>query len=338
MKKKKKSSPDDQYKNGKGLRLILTITLNPSVDIRYTLNSFRTGTINRVEQVSKTAGGKGLNVARVLRQLGEPVAVSGFLGGELGDYIRAEIAQLGIRDAFIPIRGRTRNCIAILHQGRQTEILESGPVIEKSEQEQFLRFFSEYSIKSKVITISGSLPKGVPDRFYEQLLDKARGVPVLLDTKGSLLKKVLASGKKPYLIKPNQDELNDMLGTRLEPLSQLIGALKSPLFAGVPWIVVTLGEKGAVIKHKGVFYRAEVPRIKPKNPVGSGDSVIAGFAAGMARGLDGERLIRFGLSMGVLNAMEEKTGFIDPRKLDDCMKEIRIETVHEGPADEEGNR
>lgn len=149
---------------------------------------------------------------------------------------------------------------------------------------------------------------------------------------------MLASGKKPYLIKPNQDELNDMLGTGLDSLSRLTGALKSPLLAGVPWIVVTLGEKGAVIKHKGVFYRAKVPRIEPKNPVGSGDSVIAGFAAGMARGFDGERLIRFSLSMGVLNAMEEKTGYIDPRKLNGCMKEIRIETVHEGLADEEGNR
>ena len=88
-------------------------------------------------------------------------------------------------------------------------------MIEKSEQERFLRCFSEYSVKSKVITISGSLPKGVPERFYEQLLDKARGVPVLLDTKGSLLKKVLASGKKPYLI--NQSMIPFLLRHLLIP-------------------------------------------------------------------------------------------------------------------------
>lgn len=317
--------------------MILTITLNPSVDIRYTFDSFRLGIVNRVNNVSKTAGGKGLNVARVLCQLGERVAASGFLGGELGNYIRSEILQLGIQDDFIPIQGRTRNCIAIIHQGRQTEVLESGPVILQSEWEQFLNRFSECSKKSKVITISGSLPKGVPDNFYEQLLGKVQGIPVLLDTKGSLLKKVLTSGKKPYLIKPNQDELKDLLDTRLDHIHQLISSLKSPLFEGIPWVVVTLGEKGAVIKQKGTFYRVKVPFIHARNPVGSGDSVIAGFAAGISRGIMNEQLIKFGLSMGVLNAMEEKTGYIDPRKVDGCMKEIQIETIHEGCSYREGN-
>ena len=317
--------------------MILTITLNPSVDIRYTSDSFRLGIVNRVNNVSKTAGGKGLNVARVLCQLGERVAASGFLGGELGDYIRSEILNLGIKDYFIPIQDYTRNCIAIIHQGKQTEILESGPVILQSEWERFLKWFSEYIQKVKVITISGSLPKGLPDDFYEKLLHKAQGVPVLLDTKGELLKKILETKKKPYLIKPNQDELEDLLDIQLENISQLIDSLKTPFFAGIPWIVVTLGKKGAVIKHKGIFYRVKVPVIHARNPVGSGDSVMAGFAAGILRGFMDEKLIQFSLSMGVLNAMQEKTGYIDPKKVDGCMKEIQVEKIVEDRNCEEGN-
>ena len=128
--------------------MILTITLNPAVDISYKLDYFSLDTVNRVEDVSKTAGGKGLNVARVLHQLGEDVAASGFLGGSLGDFIRTQLAAIGIQDFFVPIDGETRNCIAIIHEGKQTEILESGPVISASEAELFLEKFTEYAATS----------------------------------------------------------------------------------------------------------------------------------------------------------------------------------------------
>src|SRR5699024_8956086 len=107
--------------------MILTITLNPSVDISYKLDRFGIDQVNRVQDVSKTAGGKGLNVTRVLHQLQEDVAASGFLGGSLGDFILKQLGNLGMRDFFTPIDGETRNCIAVIHEGKQTEILEGGP-------------------------------------------------------------------------------------------------------------------------------------------------------------------------------------------------------------------
>ncbi|WP_404455511.1 1-phosphofructokinase [Virgibacillus necropolis] len=307
--------------------MILTVTLNPAVDISYKLNEFSLDTVNRVNDVSKTAGGKGLNVSRVLQQLGEEVAATGFLGGSLGGFIRCELFTVGIQDFFEKIQGETRNCIALIHGGQQTEILESGPVITEDEAATFLRSFSEYVQKVDIVTISGSLPNGLADDFYEKLIKIAGSydVPVLLDTRGELLGKALESA--PYLIKPNQDELAGLLGKSLANETDIIDALESVLFVGIEWVVVTLGSDGALVKNGSYIYRVRAPQIKAVNPVGSGDSVIAGFASGMSRGLSGVELIKFGLAMGVLNAMEEQTGYVNPEKIDWCIKQINVERI-----------
>ncbi|PAV31137.1 tagatose-6-phosphate kinase [Virgibacillus profundi] len=309
--------------------MILTITLNPSVDISYKSDSFNQDTVNRIADVSKTAGGKGLNVSRVLKQLEAEVGAAGFLGGNLGDFIRSEISLLGIYDFFTEIQGETRNCIAVIHDEKQTEILEGGPVIAKKEAELFLEKLPENLQQANVVTISGSLPKGLANDFYEKIIGIANrnGTPVLLDTKGELLAQALGSGNSPYLIKPNQEELADLLGEKLTTERQIVEALNSILFADIPWVVVTLGKNGALVKHNNAVYRATAPKIDAVNPVGSGDSVIAGFAAGIARHLAGEELIKYGLSMGVLNAMQAKTGQIDPEKVDWCVRQIQVERI-----------
>ncbi|WP_164667877.1 hexose kinase [Virgibacillus doumboii] len=309
--------------------MILTVTLNPSVDISYTLNELSLDTVNRVTDVTKTAGGKGLNVSRVLQHLDEDVAASGFLGGSLGAFIRTEISEQGIEDFFVSIDGETRNCIAVLHEGQQTEILESGPVINKDEAVQFLDKFSAYVQKVDIVTISGSLPKGLENDFYARLLEIAKqyDTPVLLDTKGELLSHVLESKNKPFLIKPNQDELGDMLGEKVTNEVQIADALKSRQFTDIPWVVVTTGASGAFVKHNKDIYRVTTPKVDAVNPVGSGDSVIAGFASGLSRGFADEKFIKYGLAMGVLNAMEAKTGSINPEKKEWCMDQIRVEKI-----------
>ncbi|MBY7142872.1 hexose kinase [Virgibacillus sp. NKC19-3] len=306
--------------------MILTITLNPSVDISYKPNTFTLDSVTRVKDVSKTAGGKGLNVSRVLQQLGESVAATGFLGGSLGKFISKEITAQGIQDYFIGIDGETRNCIAIIHDGQQTELLEAGPTILEQEETRFLNTFSEYARQAEIVTISGSLPQGLAIEFYQKIIEIATSYdsPVLLDTKGELLKSTLKGKIKPYLIKPNQDELGDLFGRKLIDESDVVKALKSELFLDVPWIVVTLGADGAFVKHKNMLYRVYIPPIDAINPVGSGDSVIAGFAAGISRGYTDKNLIKFGLAMGVLNAIEEKTGYVDPENIEWCVGEMDI--------------
>lgn len=309
--------------------MILTITSNPAVDISYRLDHFILDNLNRIEDVSKTAGGKGLNVAKVLHQLDEDVAVSGFLGGDLGSFISAQIKEIGIKNYFVQISGETRNCVAIIHDGKQTEILENGPVISEQETRIFLEKFTEYVQQVEIVTISGSLPKGLTTDFYVKLIAIANKyeVRVILDVNGELLTSVLETENKPYLIKPNREELGDLLGQKSMDEVQIMEALISPLFINIPWIVVTLGAEGAIAKHGNKFYKAKVPKIEAINPVGSGDSVVAGFAAGLVRELEDEDLIKLGLSMGVLNAIEKKTGYIDVRKIDWTIEKIEVDRI-----------
>lgn len=303
--------------------MILTVTLNPAVDISYKLDQFSLDTVNRVSDVSKTAGGKGLNVTRVLQQLGQDIAATGFLGGSLGAFIHEELT--GIEDYFVPIEGDTRNCIAVIHEGQQTEILESGPVISAEEAALFLEEFSKHMQKVDIVTISGSLPKGLANDFYEKIIKIAGDNPVLLDTKGELLKKTINS--KPFLIKPNVDELGDLLGKNIDAEAEIVNALRMTRFDDIPWVVVTNGSGSSFVKHSGTIYRVTIPNVDAVNPVGSGDSVIAGFAAGLARGLTDVELIKFGLTIGVLNAMEEKTGHVNLDKLDWCVEQINVERI-----------
>ena len=308
--------------------MILTVTLNPSVDISYKLEHFAIDEGNRVKDVSKTAGGKGLNVSRVLKQLNQKVSATGFLGGSLGVFIREEIEKMGIHDSFVSCEGATRNCIAVIHDdGKQTEIMEGGPTIQSSEAEDFLEKFQEAVKEVDFVAMSGSLPQGLDKDFYNDLLTIAteNNTPVLLDTGGSLLEKALNHDHKPFLIKPNETEMTDLLGQELVDEKQLAEALKNPLFDDVEWTIVTLGSEGAMVKHKNNIYRATIPKVKAVNPVGSGDSVIAGFADGLSKELPPQQLIKHGLSMGVLNAMEEETGFINPEKVAWCVEQVNVE-------------
>ena len=146
-----------------GEDMILTVTLNPSIDISYTLPYLKLDTTNRTAEVNKTAGGKGINVTRVIHDLKKNVLASGLIGGNLGKAIIENLNEVGIKSDFYPISGETRNCIAILHEGQQTEILESGPTITAGESMNFLTHFKDIATQADVITISGSLPKGLSD-------------------------------------------------------------------------------------------------------------------------------------------------------------------------------
>lgn len=150
--------------------MILTVTMNPSVDISYPLGRLQLDTVNRVIDTRKTPGGKGLNVTRVLAQLGDQVVASGFLGGKIGEFIETELDKVAIKHDFYKIQDETRNCIAILHEGQQTEILEQGPTISEVEAKGFLAHFEGLLPKLDIVSISGSLPKGLGTDYYTEMI------------------------------------------------------------------------------------------------------------------------------------------------------------------------
>ena len=194
--------------------MILTVTLNPSIDISYPLDELTLDTVNRVSEVKKTAGGKGLNVTRVLSEIGDNVTATGFIGGKLGDFLTSRLDQNGIQHRFFPIHGETRNCIAILHEGLQTEVLEAGPMIDRDEADGFLNHFRYLCPSYEVITISGSLPAGLESDYYQKVIGLAnsQGKKVVLDCSGKALEAVLTGDDKPFVIKPNTEELSQLVG------------------------------------------------------------------------------------------------------------------------------
>lgn len=294
--------------------MILTVTMNPSLDMAYTVPHLVIDDVNRSVSVAKTAGGKGLNVTRVLHLMEAEVTATGLIGGNIGKFVTDQLDETGISHDFYPIHGETRHSIAILHDdGNQTEVLESGPEVSKDEIEGFLDKYSSLVSDAEVLTISGSLPKGFDPDFYQVLIEKSGEAKVLLDTSGESLKQSLLGKKKPYLIKPNLSEIQDLVGHELslEDLAGLKEELHSELFAGVEWIVISLGGAGAIAKHQEKFYRVEIPKINVVSPVGSGDSTLAGLARGVSQKLGDDALLKTGMVAGMLNTQEERTGWIN---------------------------
>lgn len=308
--------------------MILTVTMNPSIDTRYEVEHLVIDDVNRVTP-QKTAGGKGLNVSRVLVQLGDDVVATGLLGGHSGAYLGDLMDADGISHRFTPIAGESRTCIALLHDGNQTELLESGPVVSDEELGAFLANYADLVRQADCVTISGSLPKGVPVDCYAGMVKTAvdAGKPVLLDTSGAALDAALAAPVKPTLVKPNLTEINGLLGTSFTPddLPSLQQALEADeRFAGISWVVVTMGAAGAVAFHEGARYRVVAPRIECVNATGSGDSTIAGFAHAIAAGASDEEVLRCGNACGTLNAMDPQTGHLVMDAWDEIYNAIEV--------------
>lgn len=307
---------------------VLTITMNPSVDISYPLDHLKIDTVNRVKEVSKTAGGKGLNVTRVLKQLDVPVTASGIIGGTIGQYILNQLDENNVDHAFMKINQESRNCIAILHDdGDQTEILESGPSLTEDDEESFLEHFEDQVSGFSLVTISGSLPQGLSTALYTKMVKVAakHNVPVILDSSNEALRLALEADVKPFMIKPNQDEIAQLIGKEVEDLDDLKEKLATEeIFQDIPWVVVSLGSKGCFVKHLDKFFKVNIPKIHAVNPVGSGDSTVAGLAAGIVKHESPEDVMKRAMTVGILNTLQEKTGYIDINQYKDYFEKVNV--------------
>ncbi|ANP55821.1 tagatose 6-phosphate kinase [Streptomyces griseochromogenes] len=271
--------------------MILTVTLNTALDITYRVRSLRPHTSHRVSDVIERPGGKGVNVARVLAALGHEVTVTGFAGGATGRAIRDRLADTTcVRDALVPIAGATRRTIAVVDEltGDTTQLNEPGPQISPTEWDTFLDRYAELLPSASAVSLSGSLPPGVPVGAYAGLVRSARtlGVPVLLDTSGEPLRRGVAA--RPDIIKPNADELAELTGSH-EPLRATQDARRR----GAHAVVASLGAEGLLAATPEGRWRATPPSRVHGNPTGAGDSAVAGLLSGLVKRLPWpERLAR----------------------------------------------
>ena len=309
--------------------MILTVTLNTSIDKLYMLEALTPYTVMRVKQVHNTAGGKGLNVSRVAAQLGEPVIAMGFVGGFNGQYFESLITEPLIRKAFTPIVSETRSCINGWDQscGRSTEYLEPGATVTVDDVACFLTDFQRELQQADVVTISGSLPQGVSAVVYEKMIHiwNQANKPVLLDTSGDALRH--GAKAKPTLIKPNTDEIGQLLGSVPETWDELVNAALELHRSGIPKVVLSLGAEGALVACDGAVYWGRPPKIEPKNTVGCGDSMMAGFAVGMMRCLGVTEQLQLAVAVSAANALSMSTGGYNESDLDSLTPKVEMQRI-----------
>lgn len=309
--------------------MILTITPNPAVDRVYFVDNLRIGEVNRPADTSFTAGGKGLNVARVANIIGSSVAASGFLGGYNGEFIRSEIKKLGIADAFLSIDKDTRICINITDRstGESTELLEPGPKLEIAEYERFYEHLKKLAPLYDVVTISGSTPAGAPEDFYSKcvrIINEAEKTAIA-DTSGKSFTAALK--EKPFMVKPNQYELASYLGQEITNDKQCADALMSLAEAGVTLPAVSLGKDGCMALCDGRLLRFYSPKVSVVNTVGSGDSFIAGTAAGLDRGMSQKDALKLAMACGTANTQFMATGTVTRDLVESYYKQIEVKEL-----------
>ncbi|MGW0478524.1 1-phosphofructokinase family hexose kinase [Nonomuraea sp. NPDC003214] len=256
--------------------MILTVTLNAALDVTYQVPAVEWDGVNRVAAVHRRAGGKGVNVARVLAALGQEVLVTGLAGGPTGRAIEADLGAAGLPAALAPIAGESRTTLAVSQPSGATLFNEPGPRVSEDELGNFLTHYESLLDGARAVVISGSLPQGVPADVYARLaaVAAARGVPAIVDADGEPLRH--APGGRPAVVKPNAEEL-----ARAVPHGTPEEGAQALRERGAEAVVVSQGEAGLLAVTAGGVLRARMPYKVDGNPTGAGDALVAGLALGL---------------------------------------------------------
>jgi 1-phosphofructokinase family hexose kinase len=285
--------------------MIHVVQANPAMDRIEVLPNLEVNGVNRAVRTYAVPGGKGLNTARGIRQLGGEVAAYGLLGGWVGEFIRDVCGRLGIEDRHTTISGTTRVCTVIveLDSGRSTVVNEQGPEVAPHEAASLVEVLVPRCRSGDLVVLTGSLPPNVADEFYAEIVDKvqAGGARAIVDTAGEPLRR--AMGRGPWMVKPNHRELSEVLGRGLSGEEELLGAMTAQLRLGTEVVVVTLGASGLLAVTPSARWRVVVPAVHAINPTGSGDFFLAGLASMVERGAELSEALRFGAACAVANAM-----------------------------------
>jgi len=307
--------------------MITTVTLNTALDITYTIPQFHVNQLHRMNGYLSVPGGKGVNAARVLKTLGESVTATGYVAGYQGTTLLAGLRTEAIPSDFIALQnGETRRAITILDPtlGTSTELIEDGPTITEAELRELRLKIASLAKDSAWVLLCGSLPLGCPNWIYAELAEIVhhQGAKVGLDTRGEALREGLYG--KPDLVKPNEYELAELAGIRSNDDHATLQATTSLLSDDTRLIVVSQGERGALAGYGGQLYRVHIPKVNAINPVGSGDSMMAGIVTALHRGHDIIEALRLGTACGTVNTLHTMAGKVTLQEIEAIHKEIQI--------------
>lgn len=289
--------------------MIYTVTLNPAVDKTVLIENFHAGSVNRVASVREDAGGKGINVSKCLKKLGETSVAAMILAGDTGKRLEKMLGCLEIPVLSVWAEGESRTNLKIIDPCKKenTDINEPGPVVSAALLEQMKAAIGGRIRPGDLVILSGSLPAGVDRGLYETWIAEFRklGADIYLDADGEPMRKGMAA--IPYMIKPNNEELAALLGKASLTLEEMLTEGKRLLATGIREIIISLGGDGALFVSADGCYHAEGLPVPVKSTVGAGDSVVAAAAFGQVRNFSREDRIRLCVAIGAASVMQSGT-------------------------------
>ncbi|EEQ80534.1 1-phosphofructokinase [Staphylococcus warneri] len=282
--------------------MIYTVTFNPSIDYVMFVDDFKIDGLNRAQDTNKFAGGKGINVSRVLKTLGVDSTALGFAGGFPGDFIAQTLKDSDIHTDFVQVDEDTRINVK-LKTGQETEVNAQGPNVTDAQFQSLLNQIRETTDNDTVI-VAGSVPKSIPSDAYAQIakITRQTGAQLVVDAEKDLVETVLEY--QPLFIKPNKDELEVMFNTSVKNDEDVIKYAKQILEKGAQSVIVSLGGDGAIYVDHQQSIKAVNPKGEVINTVGSGDSTVAGMVAGLATGLSVQDAFKQAVASGTATAFD----------------------------------
>ena len=285
--------------------MIYTVTLNPSLDYFVTVNDFALGKTNRTASEQMVAGGKGLNVSMVLKNLGVASTALGFVAGFVGREIVSSMEAMGIDSKWIMLEEGNSRINVKIKNIEGTEINGKGPEVSREKLEQMMAIVKGMKA-GDCLVLAGSIPNSMPESIYKDMMAIVvkNGVEVIVDATGELLMQVLSY--KPFLIKPNNHELGALFGVKITEPEEVVPYAKKLQEAGARNVLVSMAGKGAVLlAENGQVYDMDAPKGVVKNAVGAGDSMVAGFLTGWLETGDYKKAFEMGVCAGSASAFSE---------------------------------
>jgi 6-phosphofructokinase 2 len=311
--------------------MIYTVTLNPSLDRTLWVDRIKDDISNRILREESYAGGKSIDVSKVLKNFGIENTALGFVGGFAGRELEGRLLNEGIQSDFVRVSGETRTNIIVneMATSRQLAFNARGPEIQPSELMQLVRQI-ETLPDPEVVTIGGSLPPGVRAEIYRKIITVAKRsrARVVLDVDGEALR--LGIQAWPDVIKPNIHEMSELVGQELMSLEEVVEAARMVNRKGVDVVLVSMGGRGILLVSEGGEYLAVPPEVKVENTIGAGDSSVAGFVYGLVKGKDLKECLIYAAAAGTATTMSHGTALCKKEDFTSLLPQVKLKVLSGG--------
>ena len=309
--------------------MIYTVTLNPAVDRELQVDAITFDTVLRARQWRVDCGGKGFNVARMLQSLGTPSVALGFAAGKAGELLNDELQALGIETDFVWVDGETRTNVSIVSadHSHYVKVNEPGPTISGDDLVNLMQKIRKLARKGDGWVLAGSLPPGVPPSIYSDMITilQSAGAQVFLDTSDEALR--IACQANPFLIKPNAEEAQELTGLPINTPAEIAAAGKAIQAMGVGNVIISMGKQGALLINGQRAWLASSPEIVERNPIGAGDSMVAGLVWGLSQGHDMPEALCRGIACGAATASQRGTAVGTLAQVNELLTQIQLSEV-----------